>query len=66
MLANIVSWCVYAALVFNTPKFLIFLSHVSYILLGLYHLVALLNLAWAFIHIRLFCHQMARNGTTGK
>ncbi|KAI4879598.1 hypothetical protein NFI96_007532 [Prochilodus magdalenae] len=55
MLANVVSWCVYTALIFNTPKFLIFLSHVSYILLGLYYLVALLNLAWALIHVRLFC-----------
>ncbi|KAL7833184.1 hypothetical protein SRHO_G00302020 [Serrasalmus rhombeus] len=57
MLANIVSWCVYTALIFNTPKFLIFLSHISYILLGFYYLVALLNLAWAFIHVRLFCRK---------
>ncbi|KAG9276895.1 hypothetical protein AMEX_G6871 [Astyanax mexicanus] len=65
MLANIVSWCVYTALVFNTPKFLIFLSHISYILMGLYYLLSLLNLAWAFIHVRIFCYRRTRDLTMG-
>ncbi|XP_076869728.1 protein rolling stone [Brachyhypopomus gauderio] len=65
MLVNIIGWCVYAALIFNTPKFLIFLSHISYVIMGLYHFVALVNLAWAFMHVRRFCQGRGKDNTMG-
>lgn len=60
MLVYTVSWLIYTALLFNTPKFLIFLSHISYCLMVIYYLVALSNLAWAFLEVRCSSHRMKR------
>ncbi|XP_016413517.1 protein rolling stone-like [Sinocyclocheilus rhinocerous] len=60
MLLYTFSWFIYTALLFNTPKFLIFLSHISYCLMVIYYLVSLCNLAWAFLEIRCSSHRMKR------
>lgn len=52
MLVYTVSWLIYMVLLFNTPKFLIYLSHISYCLMVIYYLVAFCNLAWAFLKVR--------------
>ncbi|KAJ8409358.1 hypothetical protein AAFF_G00235560 [Aldrovandia affinis] len=59
MLFYTFGWCVYSGLLFNTPKWLIFLSHLSYCLMGIYYLVAFCNLAGAIIVVRLFCQKEA-------
>ncbi|KAK9973764.1 hypothetical protein ABG768_024471 [Culter alburnus] len=64
MLVYTVSWLIYTALLFNTPKFLIFLSHISYCLMVIYYLVALSNLAWAFLEVRCSSHRMKRGVST--
>lgn len=52
MLVYTLAWCFYAGLHSNTPKWLIFLTHLSYILMGLYYLMALWNLAAAYAVMR--------------
>ncbi|XP_073708699.1 protein rolling stone [Garra rufa] len=60
MLVYTFSWFIYTALFFNTPKFLIFLSHISYCLMIIYYLVSVCNLAWAFLEIRCSPHRVKR------
>lgn len=55
MLVYTLAWCVYAGLSSNTPKWLIFLTHLSYCLMGLYYLMALWNLAAAYTVVRRLC-----------
>ncbi|XP_039548144.1 protein rolling stone isoform X2 [Pimephales promelas] len=64
MLVYTVSWLIYMALLFNTPKFLIYFSHVSYCLMVIYYLVAFCNLAWAFLKVRCSSHRMKRGGSS--
>ncbi|XP_067314658.1 protein rolling stone [Pseudorasbora parva] len=60
MLAYTLSWLIYSALLFNTPKFLIFLSHIAYCLMVIYYLLALCNLVWAFLEVRCSSHRIKR------
>ncbi|KAL1272350.1 hypothetical protein QQF64_028212 [Cirrhinus molitorella] len=60
MLIYTFSWFIYMALLFNTPKFLIFLCNISYCFMVMYYLVSLCNLAWAFLEIRCSPHRMKR------
>lgn len=65
MLVYTLAWCVYAGLLFNTPKWLIFLTHLSYCLMGLYYLVALWNLAAAYTVVRRLCQTKHGNRSPG-
>ncbi|XP_056315162.1 uncharacterized protein LOC130230235 isoform X2 [Danio aesculapii] len=60
MLVYTLSWFIYTALLFNTPKFFIFLSHIAYSLMVIYYLLAFCNLAWAFLEIRCCSHRKKR------
>lgn len=64
MLVYSLSWFIYTALLFNTPKFFIFLSHISYCLMVIYYLLAFCNLAWAFLEIRCCSHRRKRAGVS--
>ncbi|XP_072522315.1 uncharacterized protein [Salminus brasiliensis] len=48
------AWCLYSALLFSSPKWLLFLSHIVYCVMGMYYLLAFCNLAWAAIQVRTF------------
>ncbi|XP_066556301.1 protein rolling stone [Amia ocellicauda] len=52
MVTYTLAWCVYAGLKAGTPKWLIFYTHITYCLMGLYYLLALGNLAGAAIFVK--------------
>ncbi|KAG9260665.1 protein rolling stone-like [Astyanax mexicanus] len=54
MLLYTFSWCLYLALLFSTPKWLLFLSHIVYCIMGIYYLLAFCNLVWAAVQVRRF------------
>ncbi|XP_077056034.1 protein rolling stone isoform X2 [Siphateles boraxobius] len=64
MLVYTVSWLIYIAILFNTPKFLIYVSHISYCLMVIYYLVAFCNLAWAFLKVRCSSHRKKRGDSS--
>ncbi|XP_063072721.1 uncharacterized protein LOC134463454 [Engraulis encrasicolus] len=56
------AWCIHSALLFNTPKWLILLSHLAYCVLALYYFTALVNLSAASFLIRRFCSTEVKGG----
>ncbi|XDV35287.1 hypothetical protein PO909_005261 [Leuciscus waleckii] len=60
MLVYTISWLIHMVLLFNTPKFLIYISRISYCLMVIYYLVAFCNLAWAFLKVRCSSLRMKR------
>ncbi|XP_062401100.1 protein rolling stone [Sardina pilchardus] len=51
------AWCVHSGLLFATPKWLILLSHLTYCMLGVYYLIALVNLIAMLVSVRCFCRR---------
>ncbi|TRY66833.1 hypothetical protein DNTS_004776 [Danionella cerebrum] len=64
MLVYTLSWLIYTALLFKTPKFLIFISHISYLLMVIYYLLALSNLTWALLKVRCSSSRPSRDGSS--
>ncbi|KAL7843720.1 hypothetical protein AOLI_G00252320 [Acnodon oligacanthus] len=58
-------WCLYSALLFSSPKWLLFLSHIIYCIMAVYYLLALCNLVWATIQVRKFYSNAAANQNEG-
>ncbi|KAL2090714.1 hypothetical protein ACEWY4_012977 [Coilia grayii] len=56
-------WCVYSGLLFATPKWLIYVSHLTYCLLGVYYLLAFANLTGATLLVRQHCRKQSRAAT---
>ncbi|XP_012677988.2 protein rolling stone [Clupea harengus] len=59
------AWCIHSALLFATPKWLILLSHLTYCMLGVYYLTALVNLAVVLVSIRRFCGRKVQEKSSG-
>ncbi|KAI1892722.1 hypothetical protein AGOR_G00136470 [Albula goreensis] len=55
MLTYTLGWCLYSGLLFSSPKWLIFCTNLSYCTMGLYYMVAVCTLVWAYILIRRVC-----------
>ncbi|KAG5274251.1 hypothetical protein AALO_G00134010 [Alosa alosa] len=51
------AWCIHSGLLFASPKWLILLCHLTYCILGVYYLIALVNLIAMLVCIRCFCRR---------
>ncbi|KAG5274820.1 hypothetical protein AALO_G00140500 [Alosa alosa] len=60
MLGYTLGWCMYSGLLFSTPKWLIYISHLTYCLLGVYYLLASANLTGAVVLVRRHCRDQCR------
>lgn len=65
MLGYTLGWCMYSGLLFSTPKWLIYISHLTYCLLGLYYLLASANLTGAIVLVRQHCRDRRRAVSEG-
>lgn len=60
------AWCIHSGLLFATPKWLILLSHLTYCMLGVYYLTALVNLIAVLLSIKRFCRRELKEKSSGK
>ncbi|XP_063072743.1 protein rolling stone-like [Engraulis encrasicolus] len=65
MVCYTLGWCLYSGLLFSTPKWLIYISHLTYCMLGLYYLLALFNLAGAMLLVRRHSKNLATAARQG-